>query len=175
MPNGYNPGSEYTLTSGYGRRFNDTDFHSGIDYGAEEGTDVRTASGGEVVFSTYNRNYGNTVIIKYTREGKSVYYSLYAHMNGKDMPELGAEVEAGDKIGEVGNTGRVKDRDPVTGNGGEHLHFEVLVPRDYESDRTPFFYARDGITKQYITDSSAWNDPDRDDVPNRIGSRYGSR
>lgn len=155
MPNEYNPGREYTRSSGYGQRFNGTDFHSGIDYGAAGGTDVRAASGGVVVFSAYNRSYGNTVIVKHSRDkDRNVSYALYAHMNGKDMPTLGADVEAGDKIGEVGNSDNVKDKDPVTSSGGEHLHLEVLVPDGYEDDDTPFFHSRDGVTRQHINNLS---------------------
>ena len=61
--------------------------------------------------------YGLTVDIR-QYDG---YLARYAHLN-KIMTKVGAEVDAGIQIGEVGRTGRTT---------GPHLHFELI--RDGES------------------------------------------
>lgn len=46
-------------------------------------------------------------------------------LEGSNMHlEIGQEIHAGDKIGEMGRTGRYKSSNP---NGGYHLHFEIWL------------------------------------------------
>ena len=119
----YNPGPDFTPTSGYGPRPDpfhpgQIENHPGQDFAAPAGTDVPAASEGIVVYSGYNAGgYGNTVIIELTGADGQTYYTLYAHLNGVDMPHLGQGVVAGAIIGEVGSTGH---------STGPHLHFEIL-------------------------------------------------
>jgi murein DD-endopeptidase MepM/ murein hydrolase activator NlpD len=98
-----------TINSGYGPR--GQGFHDGIDIAAAEGTLVRAAEKGEVIYSDYIRGYGNVVILRHA--GGVV--SVYAH-NQINLVRNGQNVEQGDVIAKVGSTGRVT---------GPHLHFEI--------------------------------------------------
>jgi murein DD-endopeptidase MepM/ murein hydrolase activator NlpD len=103
------------LTSLYGYRASPftgaRQFHSGIDIGAAMGTPIRAAMGGRVIVVAYDDSYGNYVVI--THHGG--YRTLYGHMNVVRV-KPGAYVAAGERIGEVGSTGR---------STGPHLHFTV--------------------------------------------------
>lgn len=103
------------LTSLYGYRASPftgaRQFHSGIDIGAAMGTPIRAAMGGRVIAVSYDNSYGNYVVI--THHGG--YRTLYGHMNVTRV-KTGAYVAAGERIGDVGSTGR---------STGPHLHFTV--------------------------------------------------
>lgn len=98
-----------TLTSRFGSRWGR--MHTGIDIAAKIGTPIHAADGGKVVFSGTNGNYGKLIIIDHGG-GMETYY---AH-NSKNLVSKGDKVHKGQKIGEVGNTGRTT---------GAHVHFEV--------------------------------------------------
>jgi hypothetical protein len=101
-------------------------FHGGTDLAkaqdAPEGSTVVAAFGGTV--STILRktdSYGYCVQIKSTVKGVT-YLFIYAHMQTAEFaPNLkeGGTVEAGQKLGLVGSTGKVT---------GPHLHFETRKP-----------------------------------------------
>ncbi|MDR2069158.1 MAG: M23 family metallopeptidase [Spirochaetaceae bacterium] len=103
------------LTSLYGYRASPftgvRQFHSGIDIGAAAGTPIRAAMGGRVTAAGYDDSYGNYVVI--THHGG--YRTLYGHMSVIRV-KTGAYVGAGERIGDVGSTGR---------STGPHLHFTV--------------------------------------------------
>ncbi|MFP3090586.1 M23 family metallopeptidase [Treponema sp. TIM-1] len=103
------------LTSPYGYRSSPftgaRQFHSGIDIGAAKGTPIRAAMGGRVIAVSYDDSYGNYVVI--THHGG--YRTLYGHMNVARV-KPGVYVAAGERIGDVGSTGR---------STGPHLHFTV--------------------------------------------------
>lgn len=86
--------------------------HEGVDFMAEIGSPIRAAAGGIVVYSDYHVGYGNMVEIDH---GNGLI-SRYAHAS-KRLVKEGDVVLRGQKIGEVGSTGR---------STGPHLHFEVL-------------------------------------------------
>jgi len=86
-------------------------FHEGIDFIAEQGTPVKAAAGGVVVYSEFHPQYGNMIEIDH---GNGLI-TRYAH-NSTRLVKVGEVVLAGVKIGEVGKTGRAT---------GTHLHFEV--------------------------------------------------
>lgn len=86
-------------------------FHEGIDFMAEQGTAVKAAAGGVVVYSEFHPQYGNMIEIDHGNE----LITRYAH-NSMRLVEVGAVVLRGAKIAEVGKTGRAT---------GTHLHFEV--------------------------------------------------
>lgn len=98
--------------------------HDGIDIPAKEGTPVKAAAAGKVIFSSDEiRSYGNLIIIKH--EGR--FSTVYAH-NRKNLVKQGDLVEKGQVIAEVGDTGRATS---------SHLHFEV---RDGKKPRNPVFF-----------------------------------
>lgn len=101
------------VTSSYGSR-EATDIisanHAGVDIGANTGTEIVAAMEGTVeVVSNYG-DYGNH--IKITNGEVS---TLYAHCSNIFVNQ-GDYITQGQKIAEVGNTGRTT---------GPHLHFEI--------------------------------------------------
>ena len=94
-------------------------FHEGIDVMAEQGTPVKAAAGGVVVYSGFHPQYGNMIEVDHGNE----LITRYAHAS-KRLVKVGDVVARGAKIAEVGKTGRAT---------GTHLHFEVRqrgTPRD---------------------------------------------
>lgn len=85
--------------------------HEGVDYMVEAGTAIHASAGGVVVYSDYHAQYGNMVEIDHGND----IVTRYAHAS-RLMAKVGQVVRRGDKIAEVGSTGR---------STGNHLHFEV--------------------------------------------------
>lgn len=122
-PDQYLPGSsvfdgyiwpaEGVFTSGYGMRWGR--MHRGIDIAGPIGTPILAAAPGEVVVAGWNSGgYGNLVKLKHS-DGS---LTLYAH-NNRILVRKGQEVDQGQQIAEMGNTGR---------STGPHLHFEIHPP-----------------------------------------------
>lgn len=110
-----------TVSSGYGNRKDPftgrTAFHSGLDIPAPRGTAVRAAADGVIICSEWRSGYGYTIIIDH---GESLS-TLYGH-NSKLVVSVGDVVVRGQKVAEVGSTGR---------STGNHCHFEVRVNGNY--------------------------------------------
>ncbi|GAA4424117.1 M23 family metallopeptidase [Acidovorax lacteus] len=87
--------------------------HTGLDFQADVGTPILAAAGGVVVAQEYHPQYGNMVEIDHGNQ----LVTRYAHAS-KVLVKQGDLVRRGQKIAEVGSTGR---------STGPHLHFEVLV------------------------------------------------
>ena len=107
------------LTSDFGYRRSPItgarQFHGGIDIAAPRGTPVRAAMSGQVSRVGSNNVFGNYVIINH----QAGFRTLYAHLHVVRV-RSGANVAAGDRIGDVGSTGL------STGlSTGPHLHFEI--------------------------------------------------
>lgn len=100
--------------------------HTGIDYQSSAGTAILAAAGGVVVTQEFRPDYGNMVEVDH---GKDLV-TRYAHAS-KVMVKKGDLVKRGQKIAEVGSTGR---------STGPHLHFEVLV-RGVPQDPNKFMNA----------------------------------
>ncbi len=103
------------VTSGFGQRLDpfhgERRMHRGVDLAATEGSAIKAARDGTVVFSGARGGYGNLVIVDH---GDGLL-TRYAHM--KDLSvNAGDAVTAGSQVGTVGSTGR---------STGPHLHFEV--------------------------------------------------
>lgn len=107
------PTSSHKITSGYGWRyiFGAKDWHKGIDIGASYGSTIKAADGGTVTFAGWKGTYGKLVIITHDN-GDQTYY---AHCSSIVVSK-GDKVYQGQKIAEVGSTGR---------STGPHLHFEI--------------------------------------------------
>jgi len=98
------------VTGKFGRRHGRP--HDGIDISVPEGTPVRAAADGDVVYSSRRlTGYGNLIIIRHTHD----MFTAYAH-NQSNLVRRGAHVKRGEIIARAGRTGRAS---------GPHLHFEV--------------------------------------------------
>lgn len=95
-------------------------YHRGTDWMCETGKPIYAIVDGRVseVLTDDGGPYGNSVLIQ---SGGGVAFR-YSHMN-KVMARNGAEVKAGDQIGECGWTGRVIPKDP----SAAHLDLELTV------------------------------------------------
>lgn len=111
-----NPVATGWFSSNYGWRLDPfsgkSAMHEGVDFMADIGTPIKAAAGGKVVYSDYHPQYGNMIAVDH---GNGLV-SRYAHAS-KRLVKVGDIVPQGQKIGEVGSTGR---------STGAHLHFEVL-------------------------------------------------
>jgi hypothetical protein len=111
------------------------DPHHGVEFQGRFGTPVHAAADGVVVFagsdevavySPWQNYYGNVVVLRHEND----LFTLYAHLSAVDVVQ-GGSVKAGDKIGEIGQTGVAT---------GSHLHFEVRQGNnveDYFSTQNP--------------------------------------
>lgn len=89
--------------------------HRGVDYGAPEGTRVRSTADGIVDFVGQQNGYGNVVVLRH--QGK--YTTWYAHLSGfGPNVRKGGRVMQGETIGFVGQTGWAT---------GPHLHYEFRI------------------------------------------------
>jgi len=101
--------------------------HRGQDLAAAEGTPIVAPRGGLVEAVQYqDGGAGHYVVLN--GEGEDRDY-VFMHMRGGSVVvEEGQRVRTGQRIGEVGNTGR---------SFGAHLHFEVWVGGWYEDGGEP--------------------------------------
>jgi murein DD-endopeptidase MepM/ murein hydrolase activator NlpD len=93
--------------------------HKGIDFVPGAGAPIYSIAAGTVVSAGYDESgYGNHVIIQHNLGGVNVQ-SHYAHMiMDSSALQPGDNVEVGEFIGLVGDTGIAY---------GAHLHFEILI------------------------------------------------
>lgn len=85
--------------------------HKGIDLAAPMGTPIYATADGVVTTSGRESGYGNVVRIEHAFG----FTTLYGHMSRLRVEE-GQQVSRGDRIGDMGTTGR---------STGVHLHYEV--------------------------------------------------
>lgn len=85
--------------------------HAGVDLVAEPGTPVRATADGMVMFSGDSSGYGKVVVIDH---GYGIN-TVYAH-SSKLFVNVGSKVKRGQKIAEVGSTGK---------STGPHVHYEI--------------------------------------------------
>jgi len=97
--------------------------HEGIDVAASRGAPIRAAESGRVIHSGRLGAYGKVVIIKHAGS----YRTVDAHAR-KLHVRKGQFVERGQRIAEVGTTGR---------STGPHLHFEI---RKRATPQNPLVY-----------------------------------
>ena len=105
------------ITSPFGPRvhpiFGDVRMHTGIDFGAPEGTPIHAAADGTVVMAGPYGGYGNATVIDH---GNGLA-TLYGHQS-QLLVKAGDHVPRGQVIGLVGCTGNCT---------GPHVHFEVRL------------------------------------------------
>ena len=103
------------ISSTFGNRIDpisrDIRHHDGVDFPAPYGTTARATARGTVKEAYFDRWFGNLVKIDHG-DGLETWY---AHLS-KLSVEAGQQIQRGDKIGEVGSTGR---------STGSHIHYEV--------------------------------------------------
>ena len=90
--------------------------HKGIDFSAEEGTQVLACYDGVIESITTSKLDGTTITINHGDGLKSIYNSVEV---SEDLFE-GATISKGEVIGTVSNNNRTEYKD------GAHLHFEVV-------------------------------------------------
>ena len=103
--------SAFRYTSGFGQRWGR--MHEGTDFAASLGTPIYATADGVVTFAGRQSGYGNLVKIQH----EFGIETRYAHQS-KIRVKVGQRVSRGDRIGDMGNTGR---------STGTHLHYEVRV------------------------------------------------
>ena len=86
--------------------------HNGVDIVSKKGDLIKCAQDGMVIFSGFNHESGNTVIISHPFN----YFTVYSHCDSLFVKERDI-IFQGDPIGTLGETGKIKS--------GPHLHFEI--------------------------------------------------
>ncbi len=114
VPSKYATSSKFGMKRVVNGKLLDDYFHSGLDFRAPAGTPIVSCAPGKVVLVGLKwRLHGNCVAVDH---GQGVI-SIYIHMTSVGV-KVGQEVEAGQKLGTVGSTGRAS---------GPHLHWSLYV------------------------------------------------
>lgn len=126
------------MASGYGMRmhpiYKRRKMHTGMDFSAVKGTEIYATGNGKVVHvERSRRGYGNHVIIDHGYGFKT----LYAHMSKLNV-RRGQEVQRGQIIGYIGNTGT---------SVAPHLHYEVI--KNGEKVNPINYYFNDLTAEEY--------------------------
>ena len=120
--------------------------HTGVDaYAVDyimsaEGAEIHPVLAGTIVFSGYETDYGNVVVIRHqSADYDLIYYSVYAHLQAGSLlytditsDDSGITVDPSAIIGRMGNTGNGS-------YGIVHLHFAVRTSG----------YLQEGLTALY--------------------------
>ncbi len=119
------------ISSGFGHRFNPfsqaRSFHAGLDIANNIGTPIYAPADGLVTFVGQLGGFGNVVRIDH---GYNIV-TKYGH-NAKIVVKKGERVRRGDRIAEMGNSGR---------STGPHLHYQVEVKGKPVNPKFFFFEA----------------------------------
>jgi len=107
--------------------------HLGTDFRGKVGTPIKAVADGKVVFAGWLRGYGRVTKISHGNG----YLSLYAHQS-RQYVKAGQYVKRGQRIGEVGSTGR---------STGPHLHLGIYINH---KPRNPMNY----LGKEIVAGSS---------------------
>lgn len=91
-------------------------WHYGVDLAAPKGTPILAAENGVVIYVGKGfSGYGKLIVVEHNEN----WATLYAHLNKFNVKE-GERIKRGEKLGEMGRTGRAS---------GVHLHFEIRFNR----------------------------------------------
>ena len=89
--------------------------HNGLDFAGRDGFSIFASDSGVIVYSGWSdRGYGNLIVIDHDRG----WQTFYAHLLDNSMLPCGTNVQKGQLIAAMGNTGR---------STGSHLHFEIRL------------------------------------------------
>jgi murein DD-endopeptidase MepM/ murein hydrolase activator NlpD len=119
--------SAFRYTSGFGKRWGR--MHAGTDMAGPTGTPIYATADGVVTHAGWLSGYGRLVKIKHAFGIET----RYAHQS-KIRVTKGQRVSRGDRIGDMGNSGR---------STGTHLHYEVRVNGNAVNPMTYIKAARD--------------------------------
>ncbi len=119
--------NSFRFTSGFGQRWGR--MHEGTDFAAAHGTPIYATADGVVIHASAQSGYGLLVKIQH----EFGIETRYAHMS-KIRVNVGDRVSRGDRIGDMGNTGR---------STGTHLHYEVRIGGKAVNPMTYIKAARD--------------------------------
>ena len=111
LPFGFPVRGNYRSTSGFGPRWGR--MHEGHDWAGSRGTPIHATADGTVVHAGRQGGYGNLIKIRHDFG----FETRYAHLS-RIRVQVGQRVSRGERIGDMGNTGR---------STGTHLHYEVRV------------------------------------------------
>lgn len=103
--------TSFRYTSGFGYRWGRA--HEGTDLAGAYGSPIYATADGVVIHAGWQSGYGNLVKIQH----EFGIETRYGHMS-KVRVKVGQRVSRGDRIGDMGSTGR---------STGNHLHYEVRV------------------------------------------------
>jgi murein DD-endopeptidase MepM/ murein hydrolase activator NlpD len=95
------------------RSYPDSEFHPGVDLGADYGDPVHAAAAGTVASADWDGGYG----LKIDIDHGNGYHTWYAHLSKSEV-HPGEYVHKGQEIGLVGSTGF---------STGPHLHYQVML------------------------------------------------
>jgi murein DD-endopeptidase MepM/ murein hydrolase activator NlpD len=125
------------ISSEYGWRFNNKDFHTGIDIAGPSasgqgiyGAQVACANGGTVKYTNWTYSPGSGYGIYIIVDHGGGVSTLYGHLSNI-LVKVGDSVSRGQPIGEVGSTGW---------STGPHLHFEVRVNGGTHTNPRPYIF-----------------------------------
>lgn len=106
------PMPSYRLTGTFGETsYLWSTVHTGLDFAAPDGTDIRAVAAGDVTDAGWAGSYGYRTIVE-LEDGTEIWY---CHQSSIGV-DVGDQVSRGQVIGDVGSTGNVT---------GPHLHLEV--------------------------------------------------
>lgn len=109
--------SSYRYTSGFGYRKDPfgrgTRRHEGQDLAGAYGSPIYATADGVVTYAGWQSGYGRLVTIRH----KFGFETRYGHLS-QIRAKVGQKVSRGDRIGDMGNSGR---------STGTHLHYEIRL------------------------------------------------
>ena len=111
MPFDHPVRGSFRYSSGFGPRWGR--MHSGTDMAGPHGTPIVATADGVVIHADWSSGYGRLIKIQHDFGIET----RYAHLSAFHVVE-GQRVSRGDRIGDMGNTGR---------STGTHLHYEIRV------------------------------------------------
>jgi murein DD-endopeptidase MepM/ murein hydrolase activator NlpD len=122
--------------------------HRGMDFGADAGTEVLSATYGTVLKKTFDPCPGHGIIVATDLKGTKgmlhgvQVYAFYAHVEALPTLELGQKLRPGQVIGRV-----IPLRKTECYASREHVHYELRVGRQDGFDIDPNGYWADGPGK----------------------------
>jgi murein DD-endopeptidase MepM/ murein hydrolase activator NlpD len=123
----------HRLTSGFGYRRDPmgrgSRMHEGIDFAGGHGTPIIATADGVVIHAGWQSGYGNLVSIRHDFGIET----RYGHLS-KVRVRVGEKVSRGDRIGDMGSTGR---------STGTHLHYEIRIGKKAINPMTYIKAAKD--------------------------------